>query len=319
MKEYLEKVLRQTVTIEDDKLIPDKLPLAFKGRYDIYKVETNGVLWMAIHPKAEAGLVMLRKDRAKVEKQSGLNCALFLDQATFYMKEKMIEEGIPFVLNGKQVYLPFIGYLLANGYDRELPPVYQISFLTQKMLLMAMYGKWKDVKAAEAAQRMEISRMSASRCFDELEYLNIPVLSMKGKSRVITVPENLKTLWNEINSKLRSPVIRKFILKEDIGCTKKAGISALCEYSLLSDNPYPTYAVAKKEMSDLVIKSLRQVELTDDVGCVILELGYLIDFDGKGAQDPLSVALSVTEAEKEDERVGISIDEMLKEYVWSRD
>lgn len=319
MKEYLEKVLRQTVTIEDDKLIPDKLPLAFKGRYDIYKVETNGVLWVAIHPKAEAGLVMLRKDRAKVEKQSGLNCALFLDQATFYMKEKMIEEGIPFVLNGKQVYLPFIGYLLANGYDRELPPVYQISFLTQKMLLMAMYGKWKDVKAAEAAQRMEISRMSASRCFDELEYLNIPVLSMKGKSRVITVPENLKTLWNEINSKLRSPVIRKFILKEDIGCTKKAGISALCEYSLLSDNPYPTYAVAKKEMSDLGIKSLRQVELTDDVGCVILELGYLIDFDGKGAQDPLSVALSVTEAEKEDERVGISIDEMLKEYVWSRD
>ena len=99
----------------------------------------------------------------------------------------------------------------------------------------------------------------------------------------------------------------------------KAGISALCEYSLLSDNNYPTYAVTKKEIADSGIKAARQVQLTDDVGCVVLELGYFIDFDGKGTQDPLSVSMSVTAAEKEDERIGISIDEMLEEYVWLKD
>ena len=198
MKEYLEKVLRQTVAIEDDKKTLDKLPLAFKGRYDLYKVETNGVLWTAIHPKDEAGLVMLRKDRARIEKQTGLNCALFLDQATFYVKEKLMEEGIPFVIKGKQVYLPFIGYLLSNEHDRELAPVHQISFLTQKMLLTAIYEKWTEVKATEAAQRLDISRMSASRSFDEMEYLNIPVLGTKGKSRVITVPEDRKAFWQQI-------------------------------------------------------------------------------------------------------------------------
>lgn len=35
---------------------------------------------------------------------AGLNCALFLDRATFYIKEKLMEEGIPFVIEGKQVY-----------------------------------------------------------------------------------------------------------------------------------------------------------------------------------------------------------------------
>lgn len=30
----------------------------------------------------------------------------------------------------------------------------------------------------------------------------------------------------------------------------------------------------------------------------------------------MSVALSLTEAEKQDERVDISVDEMLEEYVW---
>lgn len=318
MKEYLERALRQKVAIEKDENVLAELPLVFKGRYDIYKVETNGALWTAIHPKDEAGLVMLRKDRIRIEKRTGLNCALFLDQATFYIKEKLMEEGIPFVIKGKQVYLPFIGYLLNNHHDRDLLPVHQISFLTQKMLLTAIYGNWTEVKVTEAAKRLDISRMSASRCFDEIECLDIQVLDMKGKSRVITVPEDKKNFWFQTMGILRDPVIRRFVLEKDFECTKKAGISALCEYSLLSDNLYPTYAITKREVSDLNIKAARQVQLTDDVGCVILELGYFIDFDGKGTQDPFSVVLSLTEAEKEDERVEISVDEMLEEYVWSK-
>ena len=34
-------------------------------------------------------------------------------------------------------------------------------------------------------------------------------------------------------------------------------------------------------------------------------------------QDPLSVALSLTGEEREEERVKISVNEMLEEYVWS--
>ena len=48
----------------ENKEVYKKLPLAYRGRYDIFTVETNGVLWMAIHPKDDVGLVMLRRDRA---------------------------------------------------------------------------------------------------------------------------------------------------------------------------------------------------------------------------------------------------------------
>ena len=98
MKEFLEKILRQNVIMTENKEVYKKLPLAYRGRYDIFTVETNGVLWMAIHPKDNVGLVMLRRDRAGVEKMTGLNCAIFLDRTTFYIKEKMMEEGIPFVI-----------------------------------------------------------------------------------------------------------------------------------------------------------------------------------------------------------------------------
>ena len=254
MKEFLEKSLRQQVTIMEDKELYKKFPLVYRGRYDIFKVETNGVVWMAIYPKDNVGLIMLRRDRAKVEKITGLNCAIFLDRTTFYIKEKLLEEGIPFVPKGKQVYLPFIGYLLSNANERELTPVYLISFLTQKMLLVAIYERWNEVKVSEAAERLSVSRKSASRCFDELEYLNIDVLGMKGKSRVINVPDDRKEFWKENIVILRNPVIRKFVLREDIKLEKKAGISALCEYSLLSDNAYPTYAVTKKKLKASGVK-----------------------------------------------------------------
>ncbi|CDD99160.1 putative uncharacterized protein [Roseburia sp. CAG:471] len=62
-----------------------------------------------------------------------------------------------------------------------------------------------------------------------------------------------------------------------------------------------------------------QEEERVDICCVVLELGYFIDFLGKGFQDPLSVVLSLTGEEQEEERVDISINEMLEEYVWSKD
>ncbi len=319
MKDFLEKSLQQNVIMTENKEVYKKLPLAYRGRYNIFTVEMNGVLWMAIHPKENVGLVMLRRDRAGVEKMTGLNCAIFLDRTTFYIKEKLMEEGIPFVIDGKQVFLPFIGYLLSKENERELPPVHLISFLTQKMLLIAIYERWNEVRVSGAAKRLEVSTKSASRCFDELEYLNVNVLGMKGKSRVINIPDDREQLWQQIESVLRNPVIRRFILRKDMKLEKKAGLSALCEYSLLSDNAYPTYAVTKKELKASGVKEEKQASELEEIGCVVLEVGYFTDFLGKGLQDPLSVVLSLTEEEQEEERVDISTNEMLEEYVWSRD
>lgn len=316
MKEYLENTLRQKVTIDETEYLNDQLPLAFRGRYVFYKVETNGSPWIAIRPKNDVGLVLLRKDQARIEKVSGLNCAVFFEKTTFYIKEKLMEEGIPFVIKGKQIYLPFIGYLLSDRTEREIAPVHLISYLTQRMVFVAIYEKWEKVTVSDAAARLGVTKTSASRCFDEIEYLNIDILDMKGKSRVLTAPVDIRDFWRNTQSIWRNPVIARYVLKEDIALEKKAGISALCELSMLSDNEYPTYAITKKEITGAGIKKMKQAYSGDEVGCVVLELGYFIAFEDKALEDPFSVALSLTEEEKQDERIKISIDEMLEEYVW---
>ena len=139
---------------------------------------------------------------------------------------------------------------------------------------------------------------------------------MSGKTRKVSVREEIVALWEKIRPVLRSPVITRYQLTEDIHLEKIAGISALCEYSLLSDNSYPTYAITKKELREVNIKSFRQVSTGEEKGCEVLELGYFIDFNGKQVQDPLSVLLTLKGDDREDERVQICIDEMLENYVW---
>ncbi len=59
----------------------------------------------------------------------------------------------------------------------------------------------------------------------------------------------------------------------------------------MSDNAYPTYAVTKKKLKASGVKMEKQASVSEDIGCVVLELGYFIDFFGKGLQDPFECGI----------------------------
>ena len=316
MKAFLEKTIRQKININKNENVFNKLPLAYRGRYEIYDVMMNQTTWIIIKPKEEIGLVKLRKDRLAIEKVTELNCALWFETTTYYIKEKLLNEGVPFVIKDKQVYLPFLGYMLSNEKERNIKPVHMISFITQKMLLKAIYEKWKGVTVTQAASKLGVTKMSVSRALDEIEYLKIDILGVKGSSRVINIDEDVKRLWYKLKEKLRNPVIERFEMRDDLKLEKLGGISALCEYSLLADNKYPTYAVTKKEIKELGLRTKQQARPGEEIGCVVLEVGYFIDLNDKKIEDPLSVALDLSDFDMNDERVNKSVEEMLGEYVW---
>lgn len=316
MKNYIEKCLKKTITIEDNTELYYKLPLKYKGIYNLYTVLQDRIEWIIAQPKGDVRLNALRHDRMQIEKTAGLNCALYFTKLNHYSQEIMINEGIPFILEKKQMFLPFLGMLLSENIGRQLKPVHVISFLTQKLILCAIYEKWSGMNVTKIAERLGVTKMSISRCLDEIEYFDIDILDTSGKIRKITVADEVQNVWEKVKPVLRNPVVTKFQLAEDIGLEKRAGISALCEYSLLADNPYPTYAVTKKELGAFNIRSFRQAFVGEKIGCEILELGYFIEFRGKQIQDPLSVLMSLSKDDMDDERVQICIDEMLEDYVW---
>ena len=316
MKEYIEKVLHQDVQIlpyEDQ----NKLPLAYTSRYGLNRMNICGREVLVAEPKEKIPLVTLRKQHNQLETYTGLPCVLYLINTNYYARDTMLNEGIPFVWEGHQIYLPFIGTLLDDHRSRTITNCARISYLTQKMLLTALYHGWKKITVTKAASMLGVSKMSASRCFDELEAMSIPYLTVRNRARSITADTDKREMWNSIKGILRNPVITTYALKKKPDITLPlSGMMALAHYSMLNEDYCPILAITKKDLSDIRITGDKIVPAGEAPGCIIQELGYRIPYEGEIAVDPLTVALSISEEEQSDPRVSLAIDEMLEEHVW---
>ena len=315
MKEFIEKSIGMEVDIKDIDY-NGRLPMIYSSLYDFKIASMHNIEWLIAIPKEKINLAQLRKNHRQIEKLLDMRCALYIKNTSTYSKNAMIADGIPFIVEDKEIYLPFLGILLNSTRERTIKPVQRISFLTQKMILTAIYERWNEVTVTKAAEQLDITKMSASRCFDEIDFFDMPILGTKGKSRVINVPDDVKELWSSIEVYMRNPVINIFYINDNLNLPVFGGMSALAEYSMLSDNKYPTYVVAKKDIKDLALKD-RLVDIKkDEPSCIIQEVGYVVSFGKGDVIDPLSLLLSLSDDEKKDERIEISIREMLEEYVW---
>ena len=315
MFEYIEEVLHRDIEYSSYEKSKG-LPLYITGAYDLYnlKIENNDML-IAV-PHKEINLSLLRKQHRMIEVLTGMHSVLYLSNMTYYARDKMIEEGIPFIWEGRQVYIPFLGMVLSNDSRSELPYCTKISFLTQKLLFTAIYQQWEKANVTTVAEILDVSKMSVSRCFDEIEAFGIRQLDVKGRSRQLSCGDK-KAFWADIQPILVDPVINSYALRQDIkGNHALSGISALAGYSMLADDPFPTYGFTKKDIGSINISRASLIPPGEIPGCLIQKVGYWIEFGDGTKMDPFSVALSISEADKKDPRVEKAIEEMLEEYVW---
>ena len=316
MKEYIEKILHQDVQV-----IPyeetNRLPLVYRSGYSLCRMIIGDQEALLAAPEDRVFLVDLRKQHRQMEVYTGLPCVLYLKEMNYYTRDALLEEGIPFVWEGHQIYLPFIGTLLDDHPRKAVAACAQISYLTQKLLLTALYQGWQQVTVTKAADILGVAKTSITRCFDELEAMNIPYLTVRSRARNFSADQDKKAMWGTIRPILRTPIIKTYALKEKPEITLPlAGIMALTHYSMLDEGAYPIYAVTKKRLQNLEVSADNRIPAGEVPVCVIQELGYHITFQDGKAVDPLTVALSLTEEELADPRVSIAVDQMLEENVW---
>lgn len=316
MREYLEQVMHQSISERPYNSL-EKLPLGCRKAFNLTIVEIQKQEILVATPVNTLNLTELRKMRMQLERYTGYQCVFYLKKANWYSVPKMVEEGIPFIWENHQIYLPFLGLLLKKSEQRKPKNCAVISFLTQKLLLKALYESWQDVSAIRAAEKLEVSRMSITRCFDEIETMGMTFLKMKGRSRRFFSLNDKKAMWEEMRPFLRNPVIREFRLerKPDVEMVL-SGISALAEYSMLSEDSYVTYAVGKSQVGVLGLRLAQEVPRNDEPICIVQEVGYILPFKEGRAVDPLSLTLMLSDKELEDPRVEKCMNEMLRELVW---
>ncbi|MCF0106600.1 MAG: hypothetical protein HUJ53_07550 [Holdemanella sp.] len=183
--------------------------------------------------------------------------------------------------------------------------------------MKALYENWKNVSALQASELLGVSKMSVTRCYDEIEALGLPFIKKQSRSRRFYAMDNRKEMWETMLPFLRNPIIRIFNLEQKPEANMiLSGTSALSEYSMLGEDRCLTYAVKKNQINEFGIKGIREVPISEDPICIVHEVGYLLPFGKGDVVDPLSLTLMLTESELEDPRVESCKNEMLEEFVW---
>ena len=105
--EYLNKVLGIKVIYEDVDF--KHLPNFIATRYRLQMVSMNEQKMIFLYPKTELEQIeVLKKHIARIQKNENFPIVLVLKQLSYRQKEYLIREKIPFIVDGKQIYLPKI-------------------------------------------------------------------------------------------------------------------------------------------------------------------------------------------------------------------
>lgn len=312
--EYLDKVLGVKVNYEDVEF--KHLPNLIATRYCLQMVSMDEQKMIFLYPKTELEQIeVLKKHIARIQKSENLPVVLVLKELSFRKKEYLIREKIPFIVDGKQIYLPFMAMYLQERCSAERIPREEILPSAQMLLLHFIYGGAQDLSTSQAAKDLELTPTSISRASRQLEEMGLLHIRKVGVQRIMQSEDTSKTLFQKAGDKLLNPVKRTvYIPQKYVGADlPESGYSALAEYSMLNAPNVRCYAAERiSQWKDVMTNSLQNSQ--EQVAVEMWRYNPR-KLSTRDTVDELSLALALRE--DEDERVEEAIEEMLNE-LWRK-
>lgn len=292
------------------------LPFYLSDGYDFQKVEIEGCFCIFISSKKELPtLPALKKQIQRIQKAEALPVVVCVKSMSTFRRKNMIKNKIPFIIEGKQAYLPFMGTFLQKHTEegRMIPEKFQIS--SQVLLLMYLYQKKEELYLADAVKRLPYSAMTITRAAKQLVASGLFCVKKEGVNKILFSNDSKQNLYEHSKEFLNSPVMKTgYVYKTELGKTALlTGASALSAKTMLSGGILLEYAIDKK---DIRAEELNQ-ELIDPHEQVKIEVWkyppYL--FGTSSSVDPISLALSLRN--EKDERIEGAVEEIL-EQLWRK-
>lgn len=310
--EYLNRVLGIHVFYLGETTA--SMPNFIHARYEIKKVTLDGQAAVFVYPKEELESVnVVKKHIDRISQTERAPAVLVLNHLTYRQKEYLLRDHIPFIVDGKQIYLPFMAVYLQERGDGEQTEMTGLLPSAQLLLLYFLYQGCGELTTSKAAEGLGFTATSISRASRQLEELGLVQLEKRGVQKVIQTDKTPEELFEMAKGSLTSPVKRTiFVPKEEIGGTLPlSGYSALAEYSMLNPPMIETRAAGSVTAWKKI--STSRIQNTEDQCAVELwryDPRKLMDDE---CVDRISLVLALKD--DRDERVEEALEEMLKQ-VW---
>lgn len=307
--EYLMKVLGiKTIYHENEKM--QSMPSYILTRYNVKGVTLDGIKSVFVYPKIE--LDHINEVKKHLDRIRIVLCAtpvLILDRLMFRQKEYLLRDRIPFIVEGKQIYLPFMAVYLQNRSDGEKQSDRSLLPSAQLLLLYYIYRGCGEILTSDAARALSLTAMSISRASKQLDEIGLVKTEKRGIQKVLYSDKTPKQLFEEAKRYLLNPVKRTvYVPKNEIrDKLLVSGYSALSEYSMLNPpivDSYSSDSISRwgKSISDTL-------QNTNDQCAVELWRYDPKKLTGGACVDRLSLALALQN--DKDERTEDAVDKML--------
>jgi hypothetical protein len=298
----------------------DRLPHFLKERYAFARVRILGTPCLLVIDlnRAEESPAVVRKHLDIIRAKEEDEIIYVRPQVTAYNRKRLIEQKVPFIVPGNQMYLPMLAVDLREYFRRTRSVLSAFSPATQAVVIYALLNDVKkELTPLEMARRLGYAPMTMTRAFDELETANLGVATVRGRERCLRFPDTRKETWATAQPFLRSPMNKRLFVRQGAPLPGiRAGLTALAHYSMLSQPPYTTMAVSREQWKKYHDrhKTIR-VPAADPDGLEIQVWSYPPAlFAQKAVADPLSLYLSLKD--DTDERTQGSLDEMMRKFGW---
>jgi len=301
-----------------------KLPYFLQDGFEVRELKLlDRQMLLAINKRPEKqGLANVRGQMDKLRQLAGMPVVYVTGALASYERKRLIEQKVPFLVPGNQLYLPDLGIDLRE-YFRKPPaaPDTALSPATQALLITVLLRKpWRaEWQPAEVVSELGYTAMTLSRAVKELTAAGIATLRTEGRARWLHTERTAAETWEHARPMLRSPVKRRVWMlpppKSRPRPLRLAGLSALARFSMLTEPQWPTYAVGQAEWKAATQAGFETLPEPLPGACE-WELWHYSPALVRDSDtvDPLSLTLSLQG--NQDERVQLALDELKGRFPW---
>jgi hypothetical protein len=299
----------------------DRLPHFLKERYRFAQAELLGLhaLFVIDTNPEEQSPATVRKHMDMLQTKQPADLIYVRPQVTAYNRKRLVEQKVPFIVPGNQMYLPMLAIDFREHFRRIREETPTFSPSTQVVVL---YVLLRDARQAliptEMAPLLGYSAMTMTRAFDELETASLAEITVRGRERCLRFNGDRREIWEKAQPFLRSPVNKRLFIRRtnDAECATRAGLTALAHYSMLASPTYTTYALSREDWKALR-KRDKIIEVpAQDPDASEIEVWWYSPalFAEHGIVDPLSLYLSLRV--DHNERTEAALEEMMEKFQW---
>ena len=256
LHEYLEAIGGDQPWIEPiAERVTSNLPLFLRRRYHFSRADLFGrKCFLAIEgPRAaEPSPTEYAHDAALLKQRLSGDVILVLSGLPAYVRNRLVRQYVPFIVPGSQMFLPMLMIDLREHFPKSRARSQNtLSSISQLVIIYhILQAPLSDMPLGQIASRLGYSAMAISKAQDELQSVQLCEVIRSGRTISLHFNADGKDLWNRAEPLLLTPVKRTQWIRwgQPRARAATAGITALSRYSMLGDDPIPTYAMRDREL-----------------------------------------------------------------------